>query len=67
MAIVLHPDAHDLSLGEGELHLELGDLLLEVGDGTDAAVDRISHPCVGLVHQAAHRIHPLMCRQLLRL
>ena len=58
-------DAEDLGLGKGELHLELGNLLLEVGDGADAAVDRVPHPCVGLVHHAANRIGPLLSRQLL--
>jgi len=58
-------DAEDLGLGKGELHLELGNLLLEVGDGADAAVDRVPHPCVGLVHQAAHSVRPLLSRQLL--
>ena len=44
MGMVLHLDAEDLGLGEGELHLELGNLLLEVGDGTDAAIDGVPHP-----------------------
>lgn len=62
---MLHLDAEDLGLGQGELHLELGDLLLEVGDGADAAVDRVSHARVGLVHQAANGISSLMSRQFL--
>ena len=48
--VVLHLDAEDLGLGEGELHLELGDLLLEVGDGADAAVHGVPRACVRLVH-----------------
>ena len=63
--VVLHLDTEDLGLGEGELHLELGDLLLEVGDGADAAVHRVPHARVRLVHQAAHSVRSLLSRQLL--
>jgi hypothetical protein len=63
--VVLHLDAEDLGLGEGEMHLELGDLLLEVGDGADAAVDRVPQARVGLVHQAAHRVRSLLGRKFL--
>lgn len=56
----------DLRLSQRELRLQHIDLLLEGGDGPDAAVDRISHPRVRLVHHAAHRVAPLVLRQLLR-
>ena len=65
--VVLHLDAEDLGLGEGELHLELGDLLLEEGDGADAAVHRVPHARVRLVHQAAHSVRSLLSRQLLEM
>jgi hypothetical protein len=63
--VVLHLEAEDLGLGKGELHLELGDLLLKVGDGADTAVDRVPHARVGLVHEAAHRILSLLSRKFL--
>jgi hypothetical protein len=63
--VVLHLNAEDLGPGKGELHLELRDLLLEVGDGADAAVDRVPHARVGLVHAAAHRILSLLSRKFL--
>ena len=62
---VLHLDAEDLGLRDGALHLQLRRLVLEEGDGPDAAVDGVPHPGVRLVHQAAHRVASLLRRQLL--
>ena len=62
---LLHLNAKHLSLSQGQLHLELRHLMLEVRDGSDATINWIPHPCVCFVDQAAHCIRSLMKRKLL--
>lgn len=63
--VLLHLDAQDLCLSHRKLHLQLRHLVLQEGDGAHASVDRVTDPCARFVHQAAHRVGPLMNRKLL--
>lgn len=64
---VAHAKAHHLGLGDGELALEGLDLALEGRDGAHAPVNRVSHPGICFVNQAAHGVAPVVRRQLLHL
>lgn len=53
---VLSLQVKKLGLWFGQLRLELAHLLLQMAYGTGTAVDRVSKPCIRLVHHAAHCI-----------
>nr|GMD12346.1 hypothetical protein Iba_chr07aCG2650 [Ipomoea batatas] len=63
--LVVHLDAEYFGLCDGELHLQLGDLVLQIRDGAHASIHRISHTRVSLVHQTAHRVASLLHRNFL--
>lgn len=63
--LVLCLQVDELGLRPGQLRLELVHLLLELADGSRAAVHRISNPSVRFVHHAAHRIGSLALGQIL--
>ena len=58
------PDAEAKNFGlcDCELCLEDFNLVLESGNGSDAAVDWVPEPRVGLVDHATHGIAPVLFR-----
>lgn len=63
--LLLHLDAQDLGLRHRQPHLELSHLVLQVRYRPDATVHRVPHSRIRLVHQAVHRIRPLVSWELL--
>ncbi|XP_037406777.1 uncharacterized protein LOC119269120 [Triticum dicoccoides] len=61
-----HPEPDHLGLRQRELGLQRLHLPLQRRDGADAAVDGVAHARVHLVHQAAHRVAPVLRWNLLQ-
>ena len=57
---ILHLDAQYLRLSHRKLHLKLRNLVLQVGYGSNAAINWVSDSCVCFINQTAHCICSLM-------